>query len=146
MSKLKDQLSADLVAAVKGQQEPQRTVLRSLLSAVKNAEIEKGSDLDDTELSSLLQKQHKQREESAAAYASRQDLAAGEQAEADLIASYLPKSLTDSELEKMVTEAVAATNASSMADMGKVMAELKPKTAGRTDGGRLADLVKRELG
>lgn len=143
---LKNRLEEDLTAAIKGQKEPDRTVLRSLAAAIKNAEIETGGELDEAALTKLLSKQLKQREESAEAYATRPELAEGEQAEAKVIAAYLPEAMGDDELAKLVDEAVAETGASSMADMGKVMGALNPKVAGRADGGKVAGLVKAKLG
>lgn len=142
---LKARLTEDLTAAIKAKAEPARTVLRSLLSAVRNAEISHGGELDEAALTALLAKQLKQREESVAAYGSRPELAAGEAAEATVIKAYLPAPLSDAELEQLVSEAIAQQNASTPADIGRVMGALKPQISGRADSSRVAALVKAKL-
>lgn len=143
---LKETIAADLATAVKEQREPDRTVLRSLLSALKNEEIAAGGELSDDAVLAVVSKQVKQREESAAAYASRPELAEREEAEKTVLAKYLPEQLSDDEIEQLIGEAISQTGASGMADMGKVMGALKPKLAGRADSGKVAGLVKARLG
>ena len=145
MSALQQRLNDDLAAALKAKDEPTKTVLRGLLASVKNAQIASGGELGDAEVTAVLAKELKQREESAAAYASRPELVAGEQAEADIIRRYLPEPLTEEELGALVDETIAATGATSPADIGQVMGALKPKLAGRADSGAAAALVKEKL-
>lgn len=142
---LQARIESDLTAAIKAKTEPKRTVLRSLVSAIHNEEIAKGGTLDEAALAGLLRKQVKQREESAAAYQSRPELASQEKAEAEIISVYLPAMLSDDELAKLVDQAIKETGASEMGEMGKVMALLKQKTAGQADSSALAALVKAKL-
>ena len=146
MSELKKRLTDDLATALKAGDESAKTVLRGLLSAVKNAEIEQGGELDEAAVTAVLAKQLKQREESAAAYESRPELAEAEKGEAAVIAKYLPEQMSDDELAGLVEAAVTETGASAISDMGKVMGALKPKLAGRADAGRVAAQVKARLG
>ncbi len=142
---LKERLNVDLAEAVKAKREPDRTVLRSLLAAVRNAEIQRGGELDEAGLTALLAKQLKQREESVSAYATRPELAAAETAEAGVIQVYLPEPLTDAELAQRIDEAIATTGATGPADIGSVMKSLQPKLAGRADAGVAAAQVKAKL-
>ena len=143
---LKGRIEADLAAAMKAKQEPDRTVLRSVLSAIHNQEIIAKADLDEAGVTDVLRKQVKQREEAAEAASSRPELQDKEKAEAAIIAKYLPTEMNDDELGKLVDEAIAETGASGMSDMGKVMGALKAKLAGRADPGKAAGLVKAKLG
>ena len=143
---LRTTLSDDLTAAMKEQREPDRTVLRSLTAAIKNADIAEGKELDDAGVTKLLSKQLKQREESVEAYKTRPELAKQERAEADFIRKYLPEPLGEAELTKLVEEAITQTGAAGPSDMGKVMGAIQPKIAGRADGGTVAALVKEKLG
>lgn len=143
---LQEQIKADLTEAIKSQAEPQRTVLRGLSAALKNAEIENGGPLDDAGVTNVISKQVKQREETiAAAQDSHPEVAASEQAEADVLAAYLPEQLSEAELDGLVTKTIADTGASGPADMGKVMGALKAQVAGRADGAAVANLVKSKL-
>ncbi len=142
---LQARLEADLIVATKARSEPQRTVLRSLLAAVKNQQIADGRPLDDTALTRLLQKQLKQREESAAAYVTRPDLAAAEAAEAEIIRGYLPEPLSDHQLYELVAACISEARASGPGDIGPVMKLLAPQVAGRAEGSRVAQVVKDQL-
>lgn len=143
---LKDRLHSDLTTALKAKEEPRRTVLRSLLTALRNAEIVAGGELDEPGVTAVVQKQLKQRRESVAAYAGRPELAAAEEAEATIIAGYLPEALTPKELSSLVGQALAATGATSAGEMGQVMGWLKPRLGGRADGAVVAAEVKTRLG
>lgn len=145
MTSLKDRLHADLVGALKSKDTRKREVIRALLTAVRNTEIQQGAELDDAGVLKVLGKQLKQRRESETAFAARPDLAEVEKAEAAIIGEYLPERLSDEELKKLVNEAIAATGASSLQDMGKVMAAVTSKVAGRGDGATVAALVKARL-
>ena len=146
MSDLARRLNQDLATAIKERQETERTVLRSLTAALKNEQIASGRELDDAAVLAVVTKQVKQREESVAAYASRPELAQQEAAEAEVLKRYLPEQLDDAALDQLVEEAISETGASGMADMGTVMGVLKPKVAGRADGGAVAAKVKAKLG
>lgn len=145
VSDLKSRLAADLQDAIRERQEPERTVLRAITAAVQNAEIAAGKELDEAALTKLLGKQLKQREESVAAYESRPELAAAEAAEATVIKRYLPEPLSEAELAELVTQAITESGATGPADIGKVMAAVQPKVAGRADGSAIAALVKAKL-
>lgn len=143
---LQQRITADMNEAVKAQRDPERTVLRGLVAAIRNAEIAQGGELDEAALTKLLGRQLKQRQESVAAYQSRPELAAAEQAEAQIIARYLPKPIDDQELAGLVTAAIAETGATTPADIGQVMGVLAAQTAGRVDNAKVAALVKAKLG
>lgn len=141
-----DRIQADLTAAMKAKQEPERTVLRSLSAALKNAAIEAGGELDEAKEAAVIAKQLKQREESAEAAKDRPEMAEQERAEAAVIKRYLPEQLSEAEVAAAIDAAVADTGASGPGDIGKVMGALKPKIAGRADQGAVAAKVKERLG
>lgn len=143
---LSDRIAADLTAAIKAKAEPDRTVLRGLSAAIKNAQIEAGTELDDASVLKVVEKQAKQRQETiAAAKETRPDLAATEEAEAAVLATYLPEPLSEAELTALVEAAISETGAASAADMGMVMGALQPQIAGRADGKAVAGLVRSRL-
>lgn len=142
---LKDTLTEDLTEAIKAKREPDRTLLRSLMAALHNQEISGGGELDDAQVLKVLSKQLKLRDESVAAAKDRPEMAAREQAEADLIKAYLPQPLSEAELAGLVIAAIKETGAAGPADMGKVMGAVGAKAAGRADGAALAALVKAQL-
>jgi uncharacterized protein len=143
---LLERVQTDLVTAMKAKQEPERTVLRSLSAALKNAAIEAGGDLDEAREAAVIAKQLKQREESAEAAKERPEMAKQERAEAEVIKRYLPEQLSEAEINAAVETAVIETGASGPGDIGKVMGALKAKTAGRADQGAVAAKVKERLG
>jgi uncharacterized protein YqeY len=124
-----------------------RDTLRMVLAAAHNAQVAARRPLTDDELVGVLSKEAKTRRESIEAFTSagRTELAAKERAEADIIAAYLPAALTDDELRTMVTDAIAATGASSARDLGKVMGRLSPSIRGRADGKQVSAMVAQEL-
>lgn len=127
------------------------TTLRALKSAIKNAAIEKGgadAELNDAEVVNVIRKQLKQREDSIEQFekAGRDELAEKEKAEMVILEKYLPAALTPEEVAGMVDEAVAATGATTRADMGKVMKILQEEAAGRVDGKTLSQEVMKRLG
>lgn len=143
---LSDRIASDLTEAIKSKTEPNRTVLRGLSAALKNASIEAGSELDDAAVLKVVEKQAKQRQETIAATKdSRPELAAAEEAEAAVLAAYLPEPLSEAELTELVDGAIAQTGAVSPAEMGKVMGALQPQVAGRADGKAVAELVRSRL-
>lgn len=134
--------------AMKGGDKARLGVVRLILAALKQVEVDERVELDDARIISILDKMLKQRRESASQYesAGRQDLLDQEVYEIGVLQTYLPAALTDAELEQLITEAVARSGASSMQDMGKVMALLKPQVQGRTDMGALSGKIKAKLG
>lgn len=147
---LQEQLTKDLVIAMKARDEAKVGVLRFLQSAIKNALIElrvKGKEMGDAEVLEVIAKQVKQRNDSIAQYKAggREDLAQKEEAEKALLMTYLPAQMSEDEVRKLVKEAVATTGAKTAAEMGKVMAALMPKVKGKADGQMVSRLVKEIL-
>ena len=147
-STLKSRIQDDMKTAMKGGDKTRLGVVRLILAALKQVEVDERVELDDARIISILDKMLKQRRESASQYesAGRQDLLDQEVYEIGVLQTYLPAALTDAELEQLITEAVARSGASSMQDMGKVMALLKPQVQGRTDMGALSGKIKAKLG
>ena len=144
---LRDQLNEDLKTAMKAREAEKLAALRLLLAAVKQREVDERVTLDDAGVIGVVEKMIKQRKDSIAQYekAQRQDLADKEKYEIGVIEAYLPQQLSQAEIEQVVAEAIAATGAKGAADMGKVMAVVKPKLAGRADMGKVSGLVKAKL-
>jgi len=135
-------------AAMKGGDKARLAVIRLLLSAVKQVEVDERVELDDARIISILDKMVKQRRESASQYesAGRKDLLDQEIYEIGVLQAYLPAALSDAELEQLIAEAIHSSGARTMQDMGKVMALLKPKVQGRTDMGAVSGKIKATLG
>lgn len=135
-------------AAMKGGDKARLAVIRLLLSATKQVEVDERVELDDIRIISILDKMVKQRRESASQYesAARKDLLDQEIYEISVLQAYLPAALSDAELEQLIAEAIASSSARTMQDMGKVMALLKPKVQGRTDMGAVSGKIKAKLG
>ena len=145
---LSKQIVADLTAAMKAQDAAKLSTLRMVKAAMMNRQIEKGSELDDEEMEKLLQSLVKQRRDSIEQYekAGRQELVDKEQAEVDVIETYLPKAATRQEIEQIITAVIAETGATSMKDMDKVMKAAQAALAGRNADGRLvSEVVKAKL-
>jgi uncharacterized protein len=148
---LRDDINNALKDAMKARDERRVSTLRLVNSALKNADIEaRGQNkgpLGDDELLALLAKMIKQRQESIELYekGGRAELAQQERDEIAIIAAYLPKQMSDAEVQAAVTQAIAQSGASSMKDMGKVIATLKGRYAGRMDFGKISPLVKELL-
>lgn len=146
---LKDQIVADLTAAMKGRDAARTSTLRMLKAAIVNRQIEKGGELDDEELTKLLRSQVKQRRDSVDQYrkAGRQELVEKETNEIAVIESYLPQAASPEEIEQAVAAAVAETGATSMKEMGAVMKATMARLAGKNPDGRLvSETVKKKLG
>ena len=137
------QMKTDMKAAMKAREKGKLQAIRTLLSSLNNARIEKGSDLDEDDVISVLSTEAKKRREAAQAYeeGGRQELADKEKRELDVIQEYLPPQLTDQEVEELVDQAIEKTGASSKADMGKVMGFVMPKVKGRYEGSKVKDIV-----
>ena len=121
--------------------------IRMALAAIKQKEIDEQITVDDTDVLAILTKMVKQRVDAAAQFdqANRDDLASNERAEIVVLESFLPQPLTDEEVAALIDEAMAATGAAGMQDMGKVMGHLKPQVQGRTDMGSLSGKIKARL-
>jgi uncharacterized protein YqeY len=152
VSELKDRLRTDLTASIKARDEVRSSTLRMVLTAITNAEVagKQQRELSDDDVVGVLSSEAKKRREAAEAFAdaSRDDSAAKERAEADVIAEYLPAQLGADEISALVSETVDALGArgEGMRAMGKVMGALQPKVKGRADGGAVAAEVRRQLG
>ncbi|KQQ44049.1 MULTISPECIES: GatB/YqeY domain-containing protein [Nocardioides] len=152
MPALKDRLRADLTTAIKARDEVRSSTLRMVLSALTNAEVagKQARELTDDDVVGVLTSEAKKRREAATAFADggRDEMAAKERAEAEVIADYLPEQLTDAEVAEIVSAAVAQTGAAGegMRAMGKVMGLVQPQVKGRADGGAVAAEVRRQLG
>lgn len=144
---LRDQLKADVSAAMRSGETLRRDTLRMALSALALVEKELKRDATDDEVLGVIVKAVKTRKESVEAYiaAHRADLAEGESAEIAILSTYLPEQLSDADLDSLVAEAISATGAASAREMGKVMGWLGPKTKGRVDGKVLSGKVTAAL-
>ncbi|CAN5304954.1 GatB/YqeY domain-containing protein [soil metagenome] len=144
---LKSRLIEDMKAAMKGGQKDKLGVIRLVNAAIKQREVDERIELDDTQVLSAMEKMLKQRKDSLSQFeaAGREDLAAIERYEITVIQAYLPEQMSAAELQAAVSDAIAETGATTQADMGKVMAVLKPKVAGRADMGALSGLVRNAL-
>jgi uncharacterized protein YqeY len=144
---LREQLNEDIKTAMKAREQGKLDALRLMLSAVKQREVDERITLDDAGVIAVVEKMIKQRKDSIAQFekAARQDLADKEKFEIGIIEAYLPQQLPAGEIDAIVAEAIASSGAKSAADMGKVMALVKPKLAGRADMGKVSALVKTKL-
>lgn len=145
---LSKQIVADLTAAMKAQDAAKTSTLRMVKAAMMNRQIEKGSELDDEDTQKLLRSLVKQRRDSIEQYqkAGRQELVDKEQAEINVIETYLPKAASQEEIEQAVAAAIADTGASSMKDMGKVMKAAQAALADKNADGRIvSEIVKAKL-
>ena len=150
MPELKARLHADLNTAMKARDELTTATLRMALTAITNEEVagKVARELSDDEVLKVLAREEKKRREAAEAFdlAGRAELAERERAEGGVLQSYLPAQLDDAELAELVRAAVAEVGASGMAQMGAVMKAVQPVVAGRADGKRISDEVRRQLG
>lgn len=144
---LKQQLTADMKSAMKDKDKQRLTTIRLILSATKQVEVDERIEVDDHRLIGILDKMAKQRRESISQYeqAEREDLADIERAELAIISTYLPEALSDQQITELIEQAISSTSASSMQEMGKVMAILKPQLQGRADMSQVSQLIKSKL-
>ncbi|MCB1865784.1 MAG: GatB/YqeY domain-containing protein [Chromatiales bacterium] len=144
---LAERIRSDLTAALKAGNKGLVSALRLITAEIKQREVDTRTKLDDAAVLAVLDKMAKQRRESIEQFAKagRDDLVATEQAELDAIAGYMPKALGEDEITRMIDAALVATGAAAIADMGKVMAELKPQMAGRADMSAVSRMVKARL-
>jgi uncharacterized protein YqeY len=145
---LKSRITSDMKSAMKAGDKERLKVIRLALAALKQVEIDQRTELDDAGVLSVLDKMLKQRRDSVEQFekGGREDLAAIELAEIAVLETYLPEQLSEAELDALIDEAVSATGAESMRDMGKVMGIIKSKAAGRADMGAVGAKVKARLG
>ena len=134
-------------SAMRGGDKSRLQTIRLILAAIKQQEVDTRKDLSDEDVTTVLTKMQKQRRESISQFekAQRQDLVDKETAELKIIEEYLPDTLSDAEVDKLITEALSESGASSIKDMGKVMSILKPKLTGRADMGKVSAKVKSKL-
>mgnify|MGYP001554786839 FL=1 len=146
-STLKPQLTTDMKSSMKSGDKKRLGVIRLILAAIKQIEVDERIELDDTRILAVLDKMAKQRRESISHYsdADRNDLVAVEQAEIDIIQAYLPEALSEAEINDLVEQSIAATGAATIKDMGKLMGVLKPQLQGRADMGKVSQLIKSRL-
>ena len=145
---LKARITEDMKAAMRSGEKDRLSCIRMLQAGIKQREVDERVELGDAEVLAVIEKMIKQRKESVTQFqaGNRPDLVAKESAEIALLGAYLPAQLGAAELDALIREAIAATGASSMKDMGKVMGALKPKVQGRTDMGALSARIKSALG
>jgi uncharacterized protein YqeY len=145
---LQDRIREDMKAAMRAKDAPRLSTVRLLLAALKQKEIDERVELTDADVLGVIEKMVKQRRESIAQYekAARADLADQEKFEIGLLQGYLPQQLGEAAVAAAVAAAIAEAGASGVKDMGKVMALLKPRLAGRADIGTVSALVKAKLG
>ena len=144
---LRETLDSDLKEAMRNKEALKRTVLRTMLSEIRNAEINSQTTLDDEGIISVLTKQVQQRKDSVEAYeaANREDLVAKETEEINIISVYLPEQLPQEEIEQIIDSAISQSGASSLDDMGKIMGLVMPQVRGRADGKIVNTIVTSKL-
>ena len=145
---LKARITEDMKTAMRSGEKDRLSCIRMLQAGIQQREVDERITLDDAQVLAVIDKMIKQRRESVVQFEAgkRSDLVARESAEIAWLTQYLPAQLGDAELEALIREAIAATSASSMKEMGKVMGALKPKVQGRTDIGALSARIKTALG
>lgn len=144
---LKNQINEDMKTAMKARDAAKLAAIRLLMAAMKQKEVDERIELDDAGVIAVIEKMIKQRKDSIAQYeaAKRQDLADAEKFEVDVLAAYMPQALSAAEIEAIVAVAVAESGAKSPAEMGKVVALVKPRVAGRADMGEVSKLIRARL-
>lgn len=144
---IKDRIREDMKAAMRSHEAARLSTIRLLLAAIKQREIDEQIEAGDEDVLAVIGKMVKQRRDSVEQYRSggREDLAVNEQAEIDVLSTYLPQQLSDEEVAAIVEEAVAEVGMTGMAAMGKVMSVVKPRVNGRADLGKVSALIKARL-
>jgi uncharacterized protein YqeY len=144
---LKDRIQDDMKSAMRARDKERLAVIRLILAAIKQREVDERITLTDTQVISVLERMLKQRRESITQYqaASRDDLAAKEAFEVSVIQTYMPEALNDAEIDSIINSAIAATGAHSIRDMGKVMALIKDQVQGRADMAVISARIKARL-
>ena len=143
-SQLKARIVDDMKSAMRAKQKDRLLTVRNILAGIKQQEVDTREELDDTAVLAIVDKMCKQRRESISQFskAGRDDLVAQEELELGFLQDYLPEALSDDEIKALIQEALDATGASSMKEMGQVMAYIKPKAQGRADMGKISGLIK----
>jgi len=147
MSHLKQQLQDSMKEAMRSKDAQRLSVIRLLISAIKQREIDERIELDDAQVLAILDKQLKQRKDSIQQFhsANREDLVIKETFEMDVIQEFMPKPLLEEEISSMIDHVIKSTDAASIKDMGKVMAALKPEIQGRADIATVSAQIKSKL-
>jgi hypothetical protein len=145
---LKERITEDMKSAMRAGDKDRLATVRLALAAIKQREVDERITLDDPKVLAVLEKMIKQRREAITQFESggRADLVAKETAEIAVLQSYMPSQLSDAEIDALIGEAIAATGAASIKDMGKVMAAVKPKAQGRADMSAVSARIKQKLG
>jgi uncharacterized protein YqeY len=145
---LKERITEDMKSAMRAGDKDRLGTIRMALAAIKQREVDERITLDDPQVLAVLEKMIKQRREAIAQFESggRADLVAKETAEIAVLQGYLPTPFSDAEIDALIGEAIAATGAASIKDMGKVMAAVRPKALGRADMGAVSARIKQRLG
>ncbi|HUQ74219.1 MAG TPA: GatB/YqeY domain-containing protein [Burkholderiales bacterium] len=145
---LKQQITEEMKAAMRAKDAARLSTIRLLLAAIKQREVDERIELDDAAVLAVIDKMIKQRRESISQYekAARADLADVEKAEIQVLSAYLPAQMGEAEIQKQIDSAISEAGATSAKEMGKVMALLKPRLAGKADMGKVSALVKTKLG
>ena len=145
---LRERITEDMKSAMRAGDKDRLGTIRLALAAIKQREVDERITLDDPQVLGVLEKMIKQRREAITQFASggRADLVSKETAEIEVLQAYLPAQMNPAEIDALIAEAIAATGAASMKDMGKVMAAVKPKAQGRADLGAVSARVKQKLG
>lgn len=144
---LKERITDDMKSAMRAGEKSRLATVRLIMAAIKQREVDERIMLDDSQVLAVLEKMVKQRKESIAQFASggRDDLVAKETAELAVVQAYLPAQMSDAELDALIAEAIAATGAASIKDMGKVMGVVKARAQGRADMSSVGARVKQKL-
>ena len=145
---LKDRITEDMKTAMRAGDKDRLGTIRLALAAIKQREVDERITLDDTQELAVLDKMIKQRREAITQFqaGARADLVARETAEIGVLQGYLPAQMSEAEIDQLIVEAIAATGAASIKDMGKVMAAVRPKAQGRADLGAISARIKQKLG
>jgi hypothetical protein len=147
-SELKTKITEDMKVAMRAKDKERLGVIRLILAAIKQLEVDSRASLDDAAVLQVMDKMLKQRRDSISQFesAGRDDLVQKEQFEVEVLQQYMPEALSEPELEQLIKDAIAASGAESMKDMGKLMNELRPKVQGRADMAQVSQKVKALLG
>ena len=145
---LSQRIRDDMKASMKAGDKRRLGVIRLILAAIKQREVDERIELDDTQTLAVLDKMIKQRRDSLEQFekAGRGELAEQESFEIEVLKNYMPEALSDDEIGTLIDEAISAAGATSLRDMGKVMGQLKPRIQGRADMGAVSAMVKKQLG
>ena len=144
---LKEKLQEDLKSSMKNKDTVRKSVITLIRAAIKQYEVDNRQELGDEGVIDIISKQLKQRKDSLVEFekAGREDLIEETKSEIQVLEEYLPQQISEDELEQIVIQTIAEVGATSMKDMGKIMSTIKPKTAGRADGRKINELVKKNL-